>query len=76
MWKDIKKMYYVYLQQGLGSPEVDLEFKSEDFGVSVDLFVCLPNCPFWGLLNAGGGMVSRHRVCQSALCYCTKELTD
>jgi hypothetical protein len=42
----------------------DSEFKSEDFGLSVDLFVFSPNQPFWGLLNAGGGMVSRHRVCQ------------
>jgi len=31
-----------------------------------------PNHPFWGLLNVGVGMASRHRVCQPTLCCYTK----
>jgi hypothetical protein len=36
------------------------EFKSQDFGLRVDFLS--PNHPFWGLLNVGLGMVSKHKV--------------
>jgi hypothetical protein len=49
----------------------DLEFKSQDFNLSVDFLS--PNHPFGGLINVGVGMVFRHRVCQLAFCCCIKK---